>query len=150
MTASKKDVLFVGLQLLLFGAYLLNITLFDLDLPNEVDFLHLVLAFLGIFIAGLGMLQLKGNLSPFPTPKKGGALITGGLFKYVRHPIYTGILIATFFLAFYFDSGYKLIIFLLMLFLFYHKSQYEEKELQQKFPEYESYKASTGRFFPRF
>jgi protein-S-isoprenylcysteine O-methyltransferase Ste14 len=150
MAVSKKDFFFVGLQLALFAAYLFEVPLFDLEVPEQINFLHLAFAVFGTFIVGLGMLQLNKNLSPFPTPKKDSALITSGLFKYVRHPIYTGILIAAFFLAFYLHSGYKFIVFLLLLILFYYKSKYEEKALLQKFPEYESYKANTGRFIPKF
>lgn len=150
MAVSKNDFFFVALQLLLFAAYLFEFPVFELEVPDEVDFLHLVFAVFGIFMICLGMLQLNKNLSPFPTPKNDSALLTGGLFKYVRHPIYTGILITTFFLAFYLSSGYKLIIFLLLTILFYFKSEYEEKALQQKFPEYQSYKASTGKFIPKF
>lgn len=150
MAVSKNDFFFVALQLLLFAAYLFEFHVFELEVPDEVDFLHLVFAVFGIFMIGLGMLQLNKNLSPFPTPKNDSALITGGLFKYVRHPIYTGILITTFFLAFYLNSGYKLIIFLLLAILFYFKSEYEEKALLERFPQYEGYKASTGRFIPKF
>lgn len=150
MAVSKKDFFFVGLQLALFAAYLLEVPLFDLEVPEQINFLHLAFVVLGAFIVVLGMLQLNKNLSPFPTPKKDSALITSGLFKYVRHPIYTGILIAAFFLAFYLHSGYKLLVFLLLLLLFYSKSIYEEKELLEKFPEYESYMANTGRFIPKF
>ncbi len=150
MTVLKKDFFFVALQLILFAAYLFEFHVFELEVPNETDFLHLGFAIFGFFMVGLAMLQLNKNLSPFPTPKKNSDLVTGGLFKYVRHPIYTGILIATFFLAFYLNSGYKLIIFFFLLILFYFKSGYEEKALQRKFPEYESYRASTGRFIPKF
>lgn len=150
MTVSKNDFFLVAIQLVLLVAYLFDIPVFTLEVPDDVDFLHLVFAVFGILIIILGMLQLNKNLSPFPTPKKDAALMTGGLFKYVRHPIYTGILITTFFLAFYLNSGYKLIIFVLLLILFYFKTEYEEKALEEKFPEYESYKASTGRFIPKF
>lgn len=150
MAVSKKDYLFVVLQLLLLAAYLFEFSVFELEVPKDINFLHLVFAIFGIFMVGLGILQLNKNLSPFPTPKEDSALVTGGLFKYIRHPIYTGIMITTFFLAFYLHSGYKLIIFFLLVILFYYKSEYEEKAMQQKFSEYESYKANTGRFIPKF
>lgn len=150
MIASKKDILFVGSQFLLFAAYLFEIPGLRLDFPDNADWINLILAGLGVLIIIVSMLQLNKNLSPFPTPLKNSDLVVSGLFKYVRHPIYSGILITTFFLAIYLDSGYKLIIVLLLALLFYYKSDFEEEQLDKKFPEYKSYKASTGRFYPRF
>lgn len=150
MTASKKDILFVVAQFLLFVAYLFEIPELRLDFPDDADWINLILAGLGIVIIIISILQLNKNLSPFPTPLKNSELVVTGLFNYVRHPIYSGILMTTFFLAIYLNSGYKLIIFLLLVFLFYYKSDFEEAQLEKKFPAYKSYKAGTGRFYPRF
>ncbi len=150
MTASKKDLLFVIGQFILFAAYLFEIPELRLDFPDNADRVNLILAGVGIVIIIISMLQLNKNLSPFPTPPKNSELVVTGLFNYVRHPIYSGILMTTFFTAIYFDSGYKLIIFLLLVILFYYKSEYEEEQLEKKFPGYKSYKAGTGRFYPRF
>ncbi len=149
MAVSRKDYFFVGLQFLLFGAYLLEFPQLKLNFPDNADIFNLILAGLGVIIIIVSMLQLNRNLSPFPTPKNDSELVLSGLFKYVRHPIYSGILMTTFFLAIYLNSGYKLIVVLLLAILFYYKSMYEEVELRKKFPDYESYQASTGRFFPR-
>src|SRR5690606_21614948 len=150
MKASKKDILFVMAQLILFGAWLFEVSELRLDFPDDADWVNLIPAGIGIVIIIISMLQLNKNLSPFPTPKKNSELVVTGLFGYVRHPIYSGILITTFFLAIYLNSGYKLMITVLLTILFYYKSEYEEKQLEKIFPGYESYKASTGRFYPRF
>lgn len=147
--ATKKDILYVALQFVLLVAYLFEVPELKIEFPSTADFLHLAFSVFGILMIILAILQLNKNLSPFPTPKKNSELITSGLFKYVRHPIYTGILITAFFLAFYLNSGYKMFIFVLLLILFYNKSEFEERELMRKFPEYESYRANTGRFFPK-
>lgn len=150
MTASRKDILFVVAQFMLFAAYLFEIPDLRLDFPDNADWVTLILAGLGIVIILIAMLQLNKNLSPFPTPLKNSELIVTGLFNYVRHPIYSGILITTFFMAVYLDSGFKLIITFLLAILFYYKSEFEEEQLEKKFPGYKSYKAGTGRFYPRF
>lgn len=150
MNASGKDILFVAGQFLLFAAWLFEIPGWRLNFPNDADWVNLILAAIGIVIIIVSMLQLNKSLSPFPTPKKNSELVVTGLFGYVRHPIYSGILITTFFLAIYLNSGYKLMITVLLTILFYYKSSYEEEQLDKTFPGYESYKASTGRFYPRF
>ena len=50
---------------------------------------------LGVLIVGGvmgtgGMLTLGSNLTAFPKPIEGGALVTKGMYRVVRHPIYTG------------------------------------------------------------
>src|SRR5690606_763109 len=119
MAVSSRDYIFVGLQFVLFGAYLLEFPQLRLNFPDNADIFNLILAGLGVIIIIVSMLQLSTNLSPFPTPKKDSELVVTGLFKYVRHPIYSGILMTTFFLAIYLNSGYKLIIVFLLGILFY-------------------------------
>ncbi len=150
MNASKEDILFVAAQFLLFAAYLFEIPEWRLDYPDDAAWVTLLLAGLGIVVIIIAMFQLNKNLSPFPTPPKNSELVVTGLFNYVRHPIYSGILMTTFFLAIYLNSGYKLMITVLLAILFYYKSEFEEKQLEKKFPGYKNYKASTGRFYPRF
>lgn len=150
MIASKKDILFVVAQFILFAAYLFEFPGLRLSYPDDADVINLILAGLGIVIIIIAIFQLNKNLSPFPTPVKNSELVVTGLFSYVRHPIYSGILITTFFIAIYLNSGYKLIIFVFLAILFYYKSEFEEKQLEKRFPGYKSYKAGTGRFYPRF
>lgn len=150
MKISGIDFILVGIQLVLLGAYIFDIPSLKLQVPEEASLVNLGLAIAGFIIIIISILQLNTNLSIFPTPKKDGELIMSGLFKYVRHPIYTGILMTAFFFSLYSNSGYRLIISLLLVILFYYKSNYEEKALLLKFPAYKSYRASTGRFFPRF
>ncbi|PKP27121.1 MAG: hypothetical protein CVU03_00860 [Bacteroidetes bacterium HGW-Bacteroidetes-2] len=85
----------------------------------------------------------------FPTPKADGTLIQTGLYKYIRHPIYTSILMLFLGYSIYQNSFYKLIITLVLGVLFYFKSKYEEKQLAIKFPEYLAYKNKTGRCLPK-
>ena len=150
MVASRKDILFVAAQFILFAAYLFEIPELRLEFPDNADWVNLILAGTGIVIILIALLQLNKNLSPFPTPRRNSELVVTGPFSYVRHPIYSGIMMTTFFMAIYSDSGYKLIICLLLVILFYFKSEFEEEQLEKKFSGYKSYKASTGRFFPKF
>lgn len=145
-----KNYFFVGVQLLLFLAFFLEIDNLKFNRLEMFQPVFLVLSGLGFLLILLSLWQLRSSLSPFPKPREDGSLITSGLYKYVRHPVYTAILIFFFFLALYFGSGYKVgIVFLLML-LFWFKSQYEEKQLCQKYPAYNEYRKLTGRFLPKF
>ena len=149
MKLGVKDIAYVGIQFALFLAYLYDVPFLHFILPNIIKEIFIVVSILGIGIVLFSMLQLNIHLSPFPSPKKGSKLIQNGLYKYVRHPIYTGILITLFGYGLYTSSSYRLIISLTLLVLFYFKSRYEEARLQRNFSDYKSYQENTGRFFPK-
>lgn len=150
MAVPKKDKIFVGLQLLLFIAYLLEVEMLMFRISGNMHKLALFCGGIGLVLVLVALLQLKTSLSPFPSPKKGTKLITGGVFVFARHPIYAGILFMAFGISVWLGSGYKLIISVLLYLLFFLKSRYEEQLLQETFPEYVEYKKHTGRFFPKF
>lgn len=145
-----KDFLFVGIQLVLFVLYVLEFKLLTINLHDIICSIGLVVSIVGVFVVIIALLQLKTNLSPFPSPKSNATLIKTGLYKFIRHPIYTGIILATFGFAIYMESSYKIIISLGLYLLFYFKSKYEEDRLSNTFPDYKSYKKGAARFFPRF
>lgn len=149
MNVNPKDQILVSIQFLLFLVFTVNIDwslgLYSPRLKN----CGLIVSIFGLIIILLSVLQLNKNLSPFPTPKNNAVLVQNGLFKLVRHPIYSGIILVVIGYSVYKDSLYKGIISMLLLILFHFKTKYEEQKLSEKFPNYQSYKKKTGKFFPR-
>ena len=119
-----------------------------MKLGLTIQKIGLLIAVFGGIIIILALLQLNKNLTPFPTPKNNTILLQNGLYKYMRHPIYTGIIFLFTGYSMYQNSFYKLGISLLLVILFYFKSNYEEQRLEQKFPDYKLYKNKIGKFFP--
>ena len=150
MAVPGKDKFFVALQFLVILAWIINMDAWQFRLSENLRGLALIFAGVGFLVVIIALLQLNTNLSPFPSPKEGAKLITSGVFAFARHPIYSGILFMAFGLSVWLNSGYKLVISFLLLFVFYFKSRYEEERLRQRFPEYVLYKQQTGRFFPKF
>ena len=148
MIKSWKDYLFVSVQFLLFGLYAFDF-LPQFELAETVKYIGLIFSILGFVIAVLSVLQLNKNLTVFPTPKTDSELITFGMYQFSRHPIYTGLILFTFGYAFFKASLFKVLIALVLLLLFYFKTNYEEHKLLQKFPNYKDYKKKVNRFFPK-
>jgi protein-S-isoprenylcysteine O-methyltransferase Ste14 len=144
-----KDYLFVSIQFILFFFFIFDFD-WSLKLGLAIQKIGLLIAVFGGIIIILALLQLNKNLSPFPTPKNNTTLLQNGLYKYMRHPIYTGIILLFTGYSAYQNSFYKLGISLLLVVLFYFKSNYEEQRLEQKFPDYKLYKRKIGKFFPWF
>jgi protein-S-isoprenylcysteine O-methyltransferase Ste14 len=149
MPRQTRDLLYVSVQLVLFLMYFLVPHIFRWHLFNWLNVLVIVIAGFGIFICGITILQLNKNLTPFPTPVTGGNLITNGMFRYVRHPIYTGLILFFCAYALYSGSVGKLLVAILIAILLYFKSLYEESQLEKAYPHYPAYKQRTGRFFPK-
>ncbi|MEP2937211.1 MAG: isoprenylcysteine carboxylmethyltransferase family protein [Gilvibacter sp.] len=145
----KKDFLYVLVQFGLFVLYFFSWSLYPIDLPEWIGYLGLVLLAGGIIVILFGILNLNENLSPFPSPKENAELIQNGIYKYIRHPIYSGILLAMTGFALFNSSLEKIVITVLMAVVFYYKSDYEEKLLIKKYAPYEQYRKLTGRFFPK-
>lgn len=149
MKQNQKDNLFVGTQLILFVAYLFRFSKIDFDVPHWLQLCGAFISVIGITISVISIVTLNRNISPFPTPKQSAELIQIGIYKYIRHPIYSGILFFTFGFSLYSENTLRLLIFLALLILFRFKAGYEEKLLQNKYPDYSVYKKTSGMFLPR-
>lgn len=147
------DYIFVGLQFCLFVLFAILILLPHPGIqvwPKWVSVLGDILLLGGGLCTLIAILQLGDSLTAYPTPKSNATLRTHGLYRWVRHPIYGGILLTTFGISL---TEASLILFgltLLLGILFYFKSNYEEKGLIQQYGEaYLDYRKSHGRFFPK-
>ncbi len=146
----RVDLLFVCIQLLLFAgfAFAPRSLEFPLTINSYWSRLLYGLAACGGIISALSVLNLGESLSPFPTPKATGVLKQHGLYKLVRHPIYSGLLLFAYAFALATLHGPRLIIAVLLHVLFHFKARYEEGQLEKKYEHYTTYKERTGRFFP--
>lgn len=149
MKKTSKDYIYVGIQFILFGVYVIPVQAITFASATFVNVLGIILVIVGVLMGLLSVIQLNKNLSPFPTPINGGELIETGLYKYIRHPIYTSILSALAGYGLYSGSAYKILIAITLLVLFFYKSQYEEKKLSFVFNDYPEYMKKTGRFLPK-
>jgi len=92
--------------------------------------------------------SLRRSLTVVPIPKEEGKLSTTGLYRYVRHPMYSSVLLFALGIALHSGSAIKYILVISLYVLFHLKSVYEERYLRLKYPEYEQYSARIPRFIP--
>lgn len=115
---------------------------------------HVVLAagfllfLLGYILAILARRHLGKNWGMPMAQKQAPELVTSGPYSYIRHPIYTGILLMVLG-SFLIVNMYWLIVFIIASVYFIYSAFAEEKLMTQQFPKvYPSYKAKTKMLIP--
>ena len=103
----------------------------------------------GLVIAIIARKTLADDWSGDIVLKKEHKLITTGVYAYVRHPIYTGILLMALGTFLVLTTVSMLVFFLVMLFFILYKLTEEEKLLMQHFPkEYPKYRKRSKALVP--
>jgi len=109
----------------------------------------LILFPLGVLIAIVAAIQLKRNLTPLPMPVEHGELIQTGLYAYVRHPIYLGVILMALAWFLHTQAVLTLVEFIAVMIFFEVKSRQEEYWMVQVYPEYAGYQRRTAKLVPR-
>ena len=108
-----------------------------------------ILAVAGLVLMLWSARSLGRNLTALPEPVVGGKLVMSGPYRWVRHPMYTGVLVLFLGVSFVFDSPAATILSAFLVGFFALKSRYEERQLRISYPGYVSYlKRVPGRFIP--
>jgi protein-S-isoprenylcysteine O-methyltransferase Ste14 len=111
----------------------------------------IIITLAGMAFAFWARVYLGRNWSSVPTIKEQHQLIRGGPYRLVRHPIYTGILLAMVgtFLANGKIRGALAVVVLYIGWII--KSRMEEEFMVRTFgAEYEEYRRTTGALIPKF
>ena len=108
----------------------------------------LILMFAGMAVLVLGRLYLGGNWSQTVAAKEGHELVTSGPYRWIRHPMYAGGLLACIGSA-PVASGPFVFLLLLLGPLFIWRVGAEDKLLATQFPrDFPAYKARTWALIP--
>ena len=105
----------------------------------------------GVSFALWARWHLGSNWSGLVTLKEGHELIRTGPYRFIRHPIYTGILIGVFGTLLEDGEMRSLVALAMILSSFYVKARREESFLAQEFGSaFAEHKRHTGMFLPNF
>jgi len=140
--------LLVVAQFALIAVIVLSPDRADWPVPSWLLLFGTVGSWAGIAIMVVAGLGLGRGLTAAPLPNSHAKLRTGGLYRLVRHPIYTGLLLFT--LAHVATSGSALVALagVLLILLINAKARWEEKRLTERFLDYSDYARRTPRFVP--
>lgn len=107
----------------------------------------------GFFIVGssiaiIAALNLGQNFTPLPKPKDDAVLIQTGLYRFVRHPIYFGVILLALGWGLIQQSTLVWAYVLILTIFFDIKSRKEEQWLQVKFSAYADYQKRVRKLIP--
>eukprot|EP00601_Ochromonadales_sp_CCMP2298_P001061 CAMPEP_0173186868 /NCGR_PEP_ID=MMETSP1141-20130122/10376_1 /TAXON_ID=483371 /ORGANISM="non described non described, Strain CCMP2298" /LENGTH=203 /DNA_ID=CAMNT_0014110609 /DNA_START=146 /DNA_END=757 /DNA_ORIENTATION=+ len=92
--------------------------------------------------------ELRENTSPFVSPSSGNQMVTTGAYRYVRHPMYGGLVLTCLGLSILSNSIEKLLLTALLLYVLDRKASLEESLLQSLHPSYAAYINGRKKILP--
>ena len=104
---------------------------------NFVGFLIIIIAFIILLVA---IKDLGRNLSPFPRPINNSNLVTKGIYRFMRHPMYYSLIFISFGVFITKLSIYYLFLTTSLILIIKFKIDLEEQYLKNKFKNYLFYK----------
>ena len=115
-----------------------------------LDIIFIIIYIIGVIFNLLGRYYLGKNWGNNVIIYNDHTLITNGVYKVVRHPLYASIIWMIYAVGIL-CQNYLVIILNSVVFIpfMYYRAKQEETELIKIFKEYNDYKKETGMFFPK-
>ncbi len=107
------------------------------SLSYLVGFLIIIVSFIIMLV---GIKDLGRNLSPFPRPIKNSKLVTTGIYRFTRHPMYYSLISISFGVFITKLSIYYLFLSISLCLIIKFKIALEEQYLNNKYKNYLLYK----------
>jgi len=144
LRSTKKEFLVVISQFIIIALHLIKFNLLNQKLIQgeflTLNYISNFLITLSLIIIVFSVKELWKSLSPMPRPKENSKLITSGIYRLFRHPMYYSLIIISF--SFFIKSLtiYNLILSILLTFIISKKINIEEEYLIKRFRNYTLYK----------
>lgn len=103
---------------------------------------------LGVMVGLWAASVLGAGLTASPLPNGRIGLVSRGPYRWMRHPMYTAVMMFMAGVAILSGSWLVPAALVMLIALFNVKARWEEQRLAEAFPGYADYRAATNRFMP--
>ena len=142
--STKKEFLLVISQFIIIALHFIKINLFNQKLIQGeflvINYISNFLIILALIFIIFSVKDLGKSLSPMPRPKENSKLITIGIYRIMRHPMYYSLIIISLGLFIKSFTIYNFILSILLTFIISNKIKIEEEYLTKRFNKYTLYK----------
>jgi protein-S-isoprenylcysteine O-methyltransferase Ste14 len=121
-----------------------------LALPEASRVAGNVLCAAGILLMAAAFASLRGAIQVAPEPRQDARLVSGGVYRRFRHPIYTAIVIVAIGLFLRKPTVAVAVAAAVVIAFLLVKVRFEEALLQARYPEYAEYRDRTWGLIPWF
>jgi len=111
-----------------------------IQINNIYNFIGLFFISISIIFMLMAIKDLGRNLSPFPRPSANSSLITSGIYKFIRHPMYYSLVLISFGVFLTNLTFYYLSLTISLALIIKFKIYLEDQYLNIKFKNYSLYK----------
>ena len=115
---------------------------------HPVQYLGALLILASIGAIAAAFVALGSSLTPYPRPRGDSSLVTRGIYRFIRHPIYSGLIGGSLGWGLAWLSPVGALYAGLVWLFFDRKAAREEIWLAERYPEYAAYARRVRRFVP--
>lgn len=136
------------IPILLAGIFVPSWTGRDPTWPSAPALIGTTLVAVSAALALAAFLTLGRDLTPFPHPRNGGRLRQQGIYRWMRHPIYSAMIAFALGWSVLHESAVGLAVAAGTALFFDRKARREEQMLLTRYPAYAQYRERVRRFVP--
>jgi protein-S-isoprenylcysteine O-methyltransferase Ste14 len=143
MGLSRLSIVLIALQFVLIGLIAWPFS------PQRYGVIFWLLIAASVALGVYTLLHNRlGNFNIRPEPKATAQLITSGPYGYIRHPMYSTVLLAASAFVVAENIWLKLGLWIALALVLSTKASFEEQLMSEKFSDYAAYRARSKRFLP--
>lgn len=114
-----------------------------------LNLLDVVLFLGGLLVFCMAILAMKWRtFTVMPEPKAGGELVTNGIYRVVRHPMYLAVLLCAVAASLAYMQWWKWLLLALLALVLIVKMRREEQLLEARYANYAAYRAKVKGIIP--
>jgi protein-S-isoprenylcysteine O-methyltransferase Ste14 len=113
-----------------------------------INVISIALMIIGIVTLIMTIIEFRQYMTPNPVPLDNAQLRTGGIYSFVRHPMYLSVILLAMGGTLYLKAYLTLALDMIAILFLIYKISFEEKMLTEKYAYYKEYQKKTKKLIP--